>query len=345
MRRPSPLPSTLLAIAVLAATACSEPPEDTPITWPAPGPVVEYVEERGYSPTSSEISPDQEQLCLPDDGQEGQGEDDQPTCETEGEMRWSQPLEADHFVRYRGGYTFPIHTVTDPGLSLAAGTPEGVLYAENPQLYMVDPATGELSWNKDLREEDGTAEVDFLETELRSVNATDQHLLLHFREGLLRLTQDGEYLSHFTLPACQGELKHASAEEVVFGNCDGNASSIFRLDTGERTTSHRRAFEEELTETLLTSSLDNHPHHHVRFVDGGPFNAFVSEPHWGPPGLGTVHVASIPGEGRPQEDQDWQGLRITVLVACIPDGVGESSPENASPGLPCEGARLYAVNG
>ncbi|WP_017580294.1 hypothetical protein [Nocardiopsis valliformis] len=362
MPRPSPLPCVLLAVSILTATACSVLPEDAPAAGPRPDSGVMYLEEHGYSPTSSEISPDEAQLCLPGEGIEGadgmedpSGDDpaanDRTECESGGELRWSLPLEGDYFFM---GYSMLSHPATGTvptddsrsrtGDFHAVATPAGLLYAENTLLRMVDPATGELLWTKDLHEEAASGEpeererIGFLGTGLRSANATEDHLILHFEGGLIRLTQDGDFLDSVLLLDCQGDLEYASDQEVVLGNCGNNSSSIFRFDTGERTTGNRRAFDEDLTEAPLTSSL-HRGLLDVEAVDEGPFTALATDYHRGPPGLGTIPLISVP-----VEEADEQDNGIAIAVACVPDGMGEASPEQPSPGVPCEGARLYAVN-
>ena len=309
----------LAALVLAAATACAV----EPLPGPPTAPVVESLAEDGYESTASEISPDEELLCLPDG--------DRKACEELGELRWSVPLEGDYYLT--SGYTLHLHGAgapyggrqNDPWAFHALATDSGLLYAENHLLHMVDPETGEILWHRDLKDEEGTG---FLSDGLRGVSATEEHLLLNYVSGLVRVELEGEPVDHFEQDACFGQIQGATEDAVALDECgDDRHTWVFDPTTGERDHIAAQGMPEELDGTLIADNRFARSNQ----LSGDPFSRLDTDAGPGPEGLGT------------QELEETDTLRVGL--ACAPDGLEEASPEQPVPGVPCGEPRLYALNG
>ncbi|CAM4034596.1 PQQ-binding-like beta-propeller repeat protein [Nocardiopsis rhodophaea] len=98
-----------------------------------------------YPPSS--LSPVEPVLCI--DGRRD-GED----CTAAGTLRWSIPLEGDHYVGIgdRGDKLFNADSRITPQATHSAEVLSGVLYhAEDDMVRALDPETGEVAWSTDLR--------------------------------------------------------------------------------------------------------------------------------------------------------------------------------------------------
>lgn len=310
------IPLSALVLAVVTACAVE------PLPGPPADPVAESLAEDGYEPTSSEISPDEELLCLPDAGRE--------KCEELGELRWSLPLEGDYFLTegrtlFRDGIglgTGASHY--DPRAFHALSVEDGVLYVENHLLRLIDADTGETLWSTDLSEE----ELDFLGSGLRGVYTTEEHVLFHYVEGLVRVSPDGEVVDHFGQSSCIGRLLGSTEDAVALDECgDSRNPRVLDPTTGETGRTVAGDLPEELEGTLTGAS----PGAPGAAEQHGVFSRPSTDFGHAPLGLGTQPLV-------------WEE-NTRVVMACAPDGLGEAVPEQPVPGVPCTDPRLYAFNG
>jgi outer membrane protein assembly factor BamB len=282
------------------------------------------LQEAGYAPVASDISPREHLLCAP-------GGERAPNCAEQGQVRWSLPLEGEY--RLTGGLALH-HLDTgarprdsyNPFKAVDAGE-NGVLYAENSLLRMVNADTGELLWTTDLREISGT---DFLHSGLWSLHADDDRIVLRFEDGLVQVdAADGSVTSVAPRAECTGDLVAVNGDEVILEHCGAHEGSYLAMDlsTGEVLWEFRTADPEEVAgDRLRTGSSWVR----VSDVEGGPATAVeTNSGRLGPAGLGTIGLNQI-GD-------------IAVALACAPDGLGPLRSEPHAPGVACLEPRLYAL--
>lgn len=304
----------LTAVALLAASACTV----EPVPEPPVNPAAERLEAAGYEPTESDISPDEELLCLPDGERVG--------CEEPGELRWSVPLEGEYYLDerldlHRSGAELPEHMYQEDAWPHGLITDDGILHAETHWLRMLDPDTGETLWQADLLADEG---LEFVRDGLRSLHATEDHLVLNYVSGVVRLDPDGEVVDHFEQDSCWGRVLGATDEEVALERCgDSNYTRVFDPATGEGAPV-TGDLPEEIDGTLVAGSGG------APVLSDGPLGQVDNGYHQGPEGLGSTVIDGA-------ED-------LTVARACAPDGLGEASPQEPARGAPCVEPRLYAVN-
>ncbi len=319
-----PLPPTAAAAAaavVVAASACTVAPGPGE---PTPDNAVVRLQEAGYVPVASDISPREHLLCTPD-GERA------PDCRQQDQVRWSLPLEGEY--RLTGGLT--LHHLdtgarprdsSNPFKAVDAGE-NGVLYAENALLRMVNADTGELLWTTDLRED---PDIDFLHSGLWSLHADDERIVLRFEDGFVQVdAADGSVSSVAPRAECAGDLVAINGDEAVLEHCGAQEGFYLALDlsTGEVLWEFRRADPEEMAGDLLRTGSS---WVWVSDVEGGPATAVETHSgRLGPAGLGTIGLNQI-GD-------------IAVALACAPDGLGPLRSQPHAPGVACLEPRLYAV--
>ncbi|MFE3455947.1 PQQ-binding-like beta-propeller repeat protein [Nocardiopsis aegyptia] len=285
-----------------------------------------YLQEAGYEPLASDISPREHLLCLP-------AGERAPDCEDQGRVRWSLPLEGEYRLTGRlflyhpdtgaldgDSYSYSVFDAVDAG--------EGsVLYAENALLRMVDAETGELLWTSDLRE---NPDLDFLHSGLESLHADDERIVLRFTDGLVEVdAANGSVSGSAPQPKCSDALVAINGSEVILEHCGTYEGSYMALDlsTGEVLWEFRDGGERG----MAGDQLRTHAWAVVSDVEGGPATAVETQSYLlGPAGLGTIGLTRI-GD-------------TAVAVACAPDGLGPLRTEPHAPGVACQEPRLYAVN-
>ncbi|WP_170293738.1 MULTISPECIES: outer membrane protein assembly factor BamB family protein [Nocardiopsis] len=321
MRSPL-LRSAAAAATILTASACTVAPSPRE---PAPDTTVVHLQEAGYEPTASDISPREHLLCTP-------GGERAPDCADQGQVRWSLPLEGEYRLTgnlalhhldtgalLRDAYSYSAFKAVDAGEG-------GVFYAENSLLRMVDADTGELLWTTDLRENPG---LDFLHSGLWSLHADDDRIVLRFEDGFVQVdAEDGSVSSVAPRAECSADLMAIHGNEVVLERCGGDEGSYLALDlsTGRVLREFREADPEEVAGDLLRTGSS---WVRVSDVEGGPATAVETDDYLGPAGLGTIGLNRI-GD-------------IAVALACAPDGLGPLRSEPHAPGVACLEPRLYAV--